>query len=194
MAKQRLFFSSDLHFGHGNSIKFCNRPFKNVDDMNKGLIDNWNNVVGEKDIVWTLGDFAFMSIDEIIKILGQLNGEHHMILGNHCKQVKNHAKRLIDLGLVNEIRDYKEISWPGSDGNKQKICLFHYPQRSWNGSHYGSWQLHGHVHGTMEPYGRSVDVGVDAPWVTGYAPYRPISFEEIELFMSKQPVVKDFDD
>lgn len=182
-----LFFSSDLHFGHANSIKYCNRPFSDVQEMNEGLIAGWNRVVGKNDTVWTLGDFAFMQLDPIMDVLSRLNGNHHMVLGNHCQKIAANRKLLLEKGLVKEIRDYKELSF-----DKQKIVLFHYPQRAWNGSHYGSWQLHGHVHGTMEPYGRSVDVGVDAAWVTGKAEYRPLSFEELREYMKSREVVADF--
>lgn len=182
-----LFFTSDTHWGHANSIKYCNRPFTNVDEMNERLIEGWNGVVGKNDTVWSLGDFAFMPFDKTLEVLRRLNGKHHMILGNHCQKIAANRKMLIADGYVSEIRDYKELSY-----DRQKIVLFHYPQRSWNGSHYGSWQLHGHVHGTMAPYGRSVDVGVDSAHVLGYAPYRPLSFEEIREFMDKQEILKDF--
>ena len=53
---QRLWFTSDLHLGHRNVIKFCNRPFENEKEMNEKLIENWNSVVDEKDIIFVLGD------------------------------------------------------------------------------------------------------------------------------------------
>ena len=55
----KIWFTSDLHFGHQNIIKFCNRPWETVEEMDKALIENWNSVVGENDIVFDLGDFAF---------------------------------------------------------------------------------------------------------------------------------------
>ena len=52
----KVFFTSDTHFYHGNIIRFCNRPFKDVDMMNETIISNWNNTVGQDDIVFHLGD------------------------------------------------------------------------------------------------------------------------------------------
>ena len=47
----KVFFTSDTHFYHGNIIRFCNRPFKDVEMMNETIISNWNNTVGQDDIV-----------------------------------------------------------------------------------------------------------------------------------------------
>ena len=53
-----LWLTSDLHFGHENIIRYCDRPFADVDAMNRALVDRWNEVVGDDDVVWVLGDFA----------------------------------------------------------------------------------------------------------------------------------------
>ena len=79
----KIFFTSDTHFTHNNIIKFCNRPFKDVEEMNQTLVDNWNKVVGPTDIIYHLGDFCFAGSAEWHSIIGQLNGRIHLILGNH---------------------------------------------------------------------------------------------------------------
>lgn len=182
-----IFFTSDMHFGHANIINFCQRPFASVEEMNEGLIERWNAVVQPGDVVWSLGDFAFMPFENTLEVLKRLNGDLHMVLGNHDQKIANNRKLLLESGLVKEIRDYKEVTW-----NKQRMCLFHYAQRTWNASHYGSWQLFGHTHGTLAPYGRSVDVGVDSPFILGEPVYRPFAFDEITVFMKDRPVIKDF--
>ena len=53
------FFTSDTHFGHENIIKYCGRPFKDVEKMNERLIKNWNEVVKDTDTIFHLGDFSF---------------------------------------------------------------------------------------------------------------------------------------
>lgn len=78
-----IFFTSDLHFGHKNIIKFCNRPWETTEEMDEALIANWNSVVGEKDIVFDLGDFAFATNGRWKELIQRLNGKHYLILGNH---------------------------------------------------------------------------------------------------------------
>lgn len=56
----KVFFTSDTHFYHGNIIRFCNRPFKDVEMMNETIISNWNDTVGQDDIVfiWAISVLA----------------------------------------------------------------------------------------------------------------------------------------
>lgn len=79
----RVFIIGDTHFGHKNIIRYCNRPFKDVYEMNKVLVQNWNSTVGKDDIVYMLGDFALTTKDETIEIGHYLNGNKTLILGNH---------------------------------------------------------------------------------------------------------------
>jgi calcineurin-like phosphoesterase family protein len=51
------FFTADLHFGHGNIIKYCYRPFKDADHMNKRLIANINERCKPEDTLYHDGDF-----------------------------------------------------------------------------------------------------------------------------------------
>ena len=83
MKEPKVFLIGDCHFGHRNIIKYCNRPFKNVEDMTEQLIKNWNNAVGTNDIVYVVGDFALCGKQKIIEIGQRLNGRKRLILGNH---------------------------------------------------------------------------------------------------------------
>lgn len=135
------------------------------------MIDNWNAVVGPKDEVWHLGDFAW-KIANYKRFLDRLNGSIHLVLGNHEPKLS----RLKDVGFAS-IHDVHYMR-----RNGQKIFLSHYAHRTWRCDHYGSWHLYGHSHGHLPGIGRSMDVGVDA------CDYRPISFEEIhELFKDLPP-------
>lgn len=79
----KYFIISDTHFNHANIIKYCNRPFKDVEEMNKAIIKNWNETVSNNDVVIHLGDVALGSREEAKKIIQQLNGRKILIKGNH---------------------------------------------------------------------------------------------------------------
>ena len=56
-----IFFTSDLHLGHENCIRLCNRPFSSIEEMDETLIENWNRKVTGKDTVYILGDLIYRS-------------------------------------------------------------------------------------------------------------------------------------
>lgn len=176
-------FTSDTHFGHANVIRYSNRPFKDVQDMNEGMIKLWNETVKPDDVVWHLGDVGFMLDEPLRIILRRLNGHKNLILGNHDKKIQKRARDFIGPGLFETIQQYKEIRLDST-----KIVLCHYAFRVWNCSHHGSINLHGHSHGSLPVLGRSVDVGVDAPFITGCAPYRPLDWSEVKAWAAKQKI------
>ena len=45
------YYISDLHIGHENILRFDNRPFADVNEMNNKLIENWNARVRSDDTV-----------------------------------------------------------------------------------------------------------------------------------------------
>lgn len=147
---REYFIVSDLHFFHKGVLGFCpyTRPWKDVDEMNKGLIEHWNSVVGTDDVVFCLGDFSFKAKEATQSIISQLNGNIVWIRGNHCYKV------LSQLGLP--VYDYLEIKYDGV-----KVCMMHYPITAWNQQGRGSVMLYGHVHGSYQGQGRTVDVGWD---------------------------------
>ncbi len=126
------YYISDLHLGHKNIINLCKRPFNNITQMDHSLIQNWNNVITNKDEVYILGDFAFSNQGGY---LSMLNGKKYLILGNHDKGIEKYSR------YFEKIESYKEI-----DDNGRKIILFHYPLIEWRGSFRGSLHLYGHIH------------------------------------------------
>lgn len=77
-------FISDTHFGHGNIIKYCDRPFKDVPQMDQHLIKQWNSVVKKNDTVYHLGDFSLGHPKEVVgMIVEELNGNIKLVKGNH---------------------------------------------------------------------------------------------------------------
>lgn len=126
--KSRTFITSDLHLDHTNIIKYCKRPFLNTEDMNKTLVDNWNNTISNKDTVYFLGDLAYgrgsRNTDYWLK---QLNGKIIFIKGNHDKsdKIKFHETYIL------EYEGYK-------------FFLSHEPEqvpKDWDG-----WAICGHHH------------------------------------------------
>jgi len=162
----RTWFTSDTHWGHAGILKesmHCRRDlvFSSVEEMDETMIANWNSVVGPKDEVWHLGDFAYRcSLEYAESVFRRLRGRKHLVIGNHEQRGKR-------LGWESQ-QNYKEITVDDRD-----LVLFHYSMRSWNRQHHGSIHLYGHSHGSLAPLGMSLDVGVDC-WS-----FRPVSLDEI---------------
>lgn len=169
-SKDEVFFTSDTHFYHKNILKYCpNRKCLDIIQMNEKLIRAWNKKVSKTATVFHMGDFGFCSLNKMEDIMDQLNGNIHIIRGNHDADFPR--DRFIT------ISNYKEISVDG-----KLIVLCHYPFQVWNGSHRNSYNLHGHCHGTL-PFDSTsfrMDVGVDT-----HPDLEPFSMAEVEEYMSK---------
>lgn len=173
-------FTSDTHWGHANIIKYSNRPFKDVDEMNELMLQEWNKLVKPNDIVHHNGDLAFMQFPKLKTHLWRHNGNIELVLGNHDKEVIKNRAELLKQGKITSIDHYRELKLPGCP----MIVLFHYGQRVWNKSHHGSIMLYGHSHGSLPPHGLSVDIGVDCKEITNE--YRPLHLDEVLKYMSKR--------
>ena len=83
----KVFVTSDTHFYHFNIIKYCNRPFNNIDEMNSELIKRWNETVSDEDIVIFCGDFCFARTAEAAEVTERLTralkGHKIIVKGNH---------------------------------------------------------------------------------------------------------------
>lgn len=171
-----IYFTSDTHWYHKNIIAYCNRPFDSVEEMNKAMIDRWNERVKPDDTIYFLGDFAFCSESKACEIAYSLNGFKHWIIGNHDRGMSKSNKLC---SAFQTIQDYKRISpsvqYENDDGDVVEVAvpivLFHYPIMSWDGKMHGAIHLHGHTHtakGHQEKTGYRLDVGVDShdyyPW------------------------------
>lgn len=202
------FFTSDLHFGHKNILKY--QPNRAavwgstynedgtlradwddvIDGMNEGLIANWNAVVSANSDVYVLGDVFFCKADEAMEIMRRLNGRKHLVSGNHDFPIHKSPELK---AMFASARDYRELNIKGI---VSKACLFHFPIASWHGMGKGSWMLHGHSHGSYKPVGKCVDVGVDSPYVTGQYEHRPFHLDELVDYMRDKvnPVVDHHDE
>ena len=79
----KVFLTADSHFGHENIIRFCNRPFTNVQEMDDMLVKFWNETVSKNDLVIHLGDFALGNKEYIENMVSRLNGRKMLVMGNH---------------------------------------------------------------------------------------------------------------
>lgn len=171
------FFSADLHLGHFNIIKYCNRPFSSIEEMDKTIIDNINSKVGRSDRLFCLGDFCFKS--QASSYLNKIVCKNvWLIKGNH-----DYKPRVED-GFA-QVLDYYEQKYDIGGLHKKRVIMFHYPILEWNQWYRGSYMLFGHVHGKKNwryknQYG--LDVGVDSH------SFSPLSFDEVHKIMQSKSV------
>jgi len=173
------FFVSDTHFGHSNLMKHypARNAFATVEELDEKMIDDWNRKIGKKDRVYHTGDFGSKNLEYCIRVASRLNGEKHLVPGNHDRQLCR-DERFRKCWEQIYPYSYREISVEG-----QQIVLCHFPIWEWMQIHRGWWHIHGHVHGkpTGIP-GKILDVGVDGHDLQVW------SFEEVKAHMDSRPV------
>ena len=175
-----IYFTADLHFYHEKIIHHCNRPFRDLQEMNEKLILNWNSVVRPEDEVYVLGDVTMKGPEKAFAVLSRLSGRKYLVKGNHDYFVDNADWQQYSW-VFRWVKEYHELVW-----NNQMFVLFHYPIAEWAGFFNGAIHLHGHQHNNPE-YNlqqkqaglKRFDVGVDAN------SFRPVSIEETVKFFSQ---------
>ena len=175
----KRYYTADLHLGHVNILKYCQRPWATIEEHDQALIDNWNKKVGKNDLVYVVGDFTMITNNEkIIAYAKQLHGQLYLIKGNHDKN--NYPP-----DIFKEIVWYKEIH-----DEHRKIILFHYPIEFWQGAYakdirgeqqkLPSVHLHGHSHTLATVRPNRFDVGIDAQ------NYEPVTLEELLILKGQR--------
>lgn len=163
-------YISDSHFGHKNVISFNNRPFSNVDEMDRYMIDSWNLTVNKDDDVYIGGDLIYKSDREFSWYLNQLNGKLHLCIGNHDSKLLKDDKAMSRFERVDKMMHVVD--------GKNHIHLCHFPMAEWNGMHKGTYHMYGHVHGItdtslmMAQREKALYIGAE---ITGFV---PITFNE----------------
>lgn len=156
--QDEIFWTSDLHFHHSDVIKFCDRPFIDVDHMNQTLIHNWNSVIQPEQTIIINGDLALTgSVDKIKELIDALNGIKIQIYGNHCLQ--NRHDREVISSLFSQSHHQLIIHVNDIDAHQGKQLIFnsHYPTISWPAQSRDSWHTHGHIHSTNDSTKSSMD-------------------------------------
>lgn len=171
------YFTSDSHFFHKKVIEYCNRPFRDVDEMNAYLVNAWNIVVTDDDeVVNFIGDFSFGTAEQTKEIFGQLKGRKRLIVGNHDK---SHSKNWWRSIGFEEVVDSKIIQL-----GRFEVTLCHYPTGDPKCASYHAafaqekeaWLICGHVHEKWRVKGNVINVGVDA-W--GFCPVMDFQLTQI---------------
>lgn len=181
-----IWFTSDSHFRHNAICKYSERPFSSVEDMDEEILHKWNEKIKPSDTLYFLGDFVFTRNnrkEEIFRIRYRINCENiHFVLGNHDKTIRKYAGEFVKDGTFLSVQDVLEIK-----DTTPRIWLSHYAHKVWPRSHYSTYHLFGHSHGSLKDDNNSLsfDVGVDTN------DYYPYSLEDVRHRMSTkifQPV------
>ena len=136
-------FIADMHLNHPNILSYDNRPFVSIEEHDETIRRNWKSNVKTTDDVYICGDVCFGDAKTAVRLLKDLPGRKHLLIGNHDKKlIKDKEFR----ALFVEIKDYIELKL---DNNKI-IVLSHYPIPCFNKHYYGSYHLYGHVHDSFE--------------------------------------------
>ncbi|GAB2732465.1 hypothetical protein [Nocardioides pakistanensis] len=172
------FLTSDEHYFHAAINDLAERPFETVDECAHEMIRRHNKRVREGDRTIHLGDFLFGDRGRLAEILGQLNGEHVLVWGNHDRgsgtksNAWAHQREYLDAGFHGAV-EYGTLALPQVKGGApaRKVLLSHFPYHAdhLDGPRYnqfrlrdeGAWLIHGHVHGLYTVRDRGVNVGVD---------------------------------
>jgi calcineurin-like phosphoesterase family protein/2'-5' RNA ligase len=171
-AKPRTFVTSDLHLDHINIIRFCKRPFLNIEDMNKTLVNNWNNTVSTKDIVYFLGDMSFGKGSRSADYwMSKLNGNIIFLRGFTIREGKRIQHD--DISKTNNVFDNLEIEY-----KDRKFYLVHDPAfipQDWKG-----WAICGHHHNNkLEEFPFTDKKNKRINISTELTKYRPVDMDEI---------------
>ncbi|MBR1860756.1 MAG: phosphoesterase [Lachnospiraceae bacterium] len=159
-----VFFIADTHFGDDDIRRYENRPFKDTDEMDRVIADNWNRVVSEEDEVFLLGDIGD------VKSLENLKGKKFLIKGNH-DTMTNEEYRTLGFCEVYDRPVIFESFW----------ILSHEPLYVNRNMPYAN--IFGHIHN--DPAYRSVSSRSRCVSVERIL-YTPISFEQIVSEVKKE--------
>jgi calcineurin-like phosphoesterase family protein len=192
---QRLWFTSDTHYNHANicssTTKWTDpvtiREFRTLEHMNSHLVGNINEVVGQDDLLFHLGDWSFGGFESIEQFRNQIVCQNvHIVTGNHDHHIQNNRGDCQN--LFSSVNKYVELNvkWPvGPEMHDANFVLMHFPIASWNNMARGAIHLHGHVHFNPSmrlQEGKMMDVGCE-----GNNLY-PIDMSEILSIMKNRPV------
>lgn len=171
---QRTWLTADTHFGHGNIIRYCKRPFASVEEHDRALMGAFAHLT-EKDTIIHLGDVCFGSDKDVARTLAwlaKLPCRMLLLPGNH--DFRNYRE------LARVFAPLPDLCEIAIEGKGLRAVLCHYPLEEWDGAFRGALHFHGHVHGRRPSSQRREDVGVDAQG------FRPVLLAELVARLEKR--------
>jgi calcineurin-like phosphoesterase family protein len=169
---RNTWFTADFHLGHRNIIRYCQRPFLTVAEMDDAILENLNAAVREQDDLYFLGDFCLGSAQRAAEYRRRVRCENiYFVEGNHDAGARK---------IQAEFRWWKPLAEIAVGA--QVVVLCHYAMRVWHHSFRGAWHLYGHSHGRLpdDPASLSMDIGVDSHG------FRPWHFDEVKARMEEK--------
>ena len=196
--ENNVWVTSDTHFSHKNICRGVTewrtmegkipasqtRDFKDVESMNRSIVDNINNNVGQDDILIHLGDWSFGGFENIRNFWDRLICKNiYITLGNHDQHITSNREDCQDLFL--DVYSHQVVMY-----GDYTFRIGHYPIKSWDGLHKGVIHLHGHTHlpeNLRFGRGKMMDVGID-----GHPEFRPYNLKyEIIPLMNKREILSE---
>jgi len=206
--KANIYFTADWHFNHDNILQYCNRPYKDVNEMNEDIIKKYNFYIRGNDVCYILGDVGFGDYDNFKEVFSKLNGKKILVLGNHDKWsmqtyynvgfdavVYNaHIKLGKHIIYLNHIptRTFKEfirLMWVYFIDNKRKNWNIRNKinrlKKEWGKYRKATkeWTLCGHVHQAWKIRNKNINCGIDV-W-----DFKPVSSDKILDIINKGGVL-----
>ncbi|MFI5609638.1 metallophosphoesterase family protein [Amycolatopsis sp. NPDC051903] len=163
-----VWFTSDTHFDH--QLVAGLRGFETPAEHDAHVVETWNATVRPGDQVWHLGDVGMGRLARFADTLRQLNGEIHLVTGNHdepwpgLRQAHRHQRAWLEHFATVQAFARRRIEG-------RNVLLSHFP---YEGDHIGADRgsqyrlpdeglslLHGHVHSLWRKRDRQLNVGLD---------------------------------
>lgn len=152
--KMHKLYISDNHFGHTNIIRYTNRPFSHVDEMDRVMMDKLREAEASGGALYHLGDFSFKISRVVARFGGFEHPERHVLLpGNHDRVRKERELQAAHqffgtvAGHEKMWRDNTLVVEDEVDGKVFKVLLSHMPQKDLRGCDVN---LYGHTHNTAQ--------------------------------------------
>ena len=154
---EKIYLSSDLHFNHNKPFIYEPRGFSSIEEMNEGIIKNFNAILTWEDTLYLCGDQMLgMDMQAGLALLRRLNGNKYLVIGNHDTDNRIQAYR--ESGIFIEVQPQYRIKYKG-----RSYLITHYPTLVENCGEFNNViNIHGHTHSANHlseiPYCYNVNV------------------------------------